>query len=167
MKIPCLLSVIIVATFIVQVFSLPPSFAANKQVHKTYNQRLTKSRADRGYTNNGTVIYNYQEIDSFDDSIDGEEIGNIVIEHGSRVREVNNVVIIKDDVKSKKDDLAIGKVSVQRSGRAGTINNSVSIDGKIDASGESMEIGTVHVNRGGLVQALDNKVEIDGEIDAH
>ena len=166
MKVLPLLSVVTVSLSILLAFSLTPSFAVDKHVHKTYNQRLVKSRADRNYTNNGTVIYNYQEIDSYDDSITGEEIGNIVIDGGSRIREVHNVVIIKDDVKSGKDNLDIGKVSIDRSGRTGTINNSVTIDGKIDASGESMKIGTVHVNRNGRVQSVDNKVEIDGGINA-
>ncbi|HIP38324.1 MAG TPA: hypothetical protein EYG88_02870 [Desulfocapsa sulfexigens] len=167
MKVPYILPVITVAIPIVLIFWLAPSFAADKHVHKTYNQRLVKSRADRNYTNNGTIIYNYQEIDSYDDSISGEQIGNIEIERGSRVRQVNNVIIIKDDVKSKKDTLEIGTVSIKKSGRVGTVNNSVTIDGKIDASGESMEIGTVHVNRSGRVQSLNNKVEIDGGINAH
>lgn len=143
-----------------------PASATGKTIHKTYNQRLIKSRAARNYTNNGTVIYNYQEIDSYDDKISGEEIGNILIDGGSRIREVHNVIIIKDDVESDKDNLDIGKVSVSRSGRIQTINNSVTIDGKVDTSGESMKIGTVQIDRGGRVRSLDNKVVIDGEINA-
>ena len=141
--------------------------ASEHHIHKNYKQRLTRSRAKRGYTNNGTVIYNYQEIDGYDDSIEGEEIGNIEVEQGSHVREVNNVVIVKGGVESEKDNLEIGKVTINKSGRAGTVNNSVTIGGDLEASGESVEIGSVHVKHGGKLHSLENKVEIHGGIDAH
>lgn len=143
-----------------------PCLASGKHVHKSYQQRLVKSRAKRGYTNNGTVVYNYQEIDSYSDDLDDDTLGNIEVEHGSHVREVNNVVIIKGDVESEKDKLEIGKVKIKRSGRAGTVNNSVVIDGKLDASGESVSIGSIKVDGGGRLESLDNKIEIHGDIDA-
>lgn len=144
-----------------------PCLASGKHIHKSYQQRLVKSRAKRGYTNNGTIVYNYQEIDSYDDDIDDETLGNIEVEHGSHVREVNNVVIIKGDVDSEKDELKIGKVKIHRSGRAGTVNNSVTIDGKLEASGKNVSIGSIKVDGGGNLESLDNKVEIHGDIDAH
>ena len=144
-----------------------PSYAGGKYVHKTYQQRLVKSRADRGYTNNGTVIYNYQEIDAYDDDLDDETLGNIEVEHGSHVREVNNVIIIKGDVESEKDELEIGKVKIRRSGRAGRVSNSVTIDGKLEASGENVSIGSIRVDSGGTLDSLENRVEIHGDIDAH
>lgn len=141
--------------------------ASGKHVHKSYQQRLVKSRAERGYTNNGTVLYNYQEIDSYNDDLDDETLGNIEVEHGSHVREINNVIIIKGDVESEKDELEIGKVKIRRSGRAGTVNNSVTIDGKLEASGKNVSIGSIKVDGGGNLESLENKVEIHGDIDAH
>ena len=144
-----------------------PCRAGGKHIHKSYRQRLVKSRADRGYTNHGTEVYNYQEIDAYDDDLDDETLGNIEVEHGSHVREVNNVIIIKGDVESEKDELEIGKVKIRRSGRAGTVNNSVTIDGKLEASGESVSIGSIKVDSGGHLDSLENKVEIHGDLDAH
>jgi len=154
--------------FLLGFIVFPPSgMTAGKYVHKNYHQRLVKSRANRGYTNHGTEVYNYHEIDSYDDSIDGEELGNVEVDRHSHVRKINNVVIVKGDVKSDKDNLEIGKVKVKRTGHATVINNSVTIDGKIDVSGESMEIGNVKINRGGTIEQVDNKVEIQGDINAH
>lgn len=148
-------------------FPFAESIAAGKYIHKTYNQRLTKSRAEEGSTNNGTVIYNYQVIDSYDDSLSGEDIGNLEVEKGSHVRRIHNVVIINDEVESTKNDLEIGKIKVERLGRVRRVDNSVTIKGGIDASGNSIEIGRVRVKKGGRISVMNNQVEIDGDIDVH
>ena len=139
--------------------------AQPRHVHKTYQQRLNKSRAEQGYTNNGTVIYNYKEIGEYSDDLEGEDIGHLKVERGSHVREVHNTVIIHGDVDSEKDALNIGKVEMDRPGRGSTIENDVTVTGDIKTSGQKTEIGTVRIDRGQFGQ-VDNSVEISGDIHA-
>ena len=141
------------------------TYAASKHVHKTYQQRLTKSRADRNYTNNGTVLYNYQEIDEYSDDLVGEEIGHLEFEPGAHVRKVYNTVIIHGDVDSDKDELAIGKVEMDNPGSGGTIQNDVTISGDVKTKGETVEIGTVRISKGQF-KRINNSVEIEGDINA-
>ncbi len=141
------------------------TYAASKHVHKSYQQRLNKSRAERGYTNNGTVIYNYQEIDAYSDELEDEEIGHLKTERIGHVREIHNTVIIHGNVDSEKEELAIGKVDLEKPGSGGTIENDVTITGDVKAQGETLEIGTVRIG-GGQYEHVDNSVEIQGDIHA-
>ncbi len=129
-------------------------------MHKTYDQRLIKSRAARGYTNHGKALYNYQEIDTYSDNLKGEEIGHLKVK--KRVREVHNVIIVHDDVKSEKEKLAIGKVDMRNS--RGSVNNQVVVHGDIEAESEILEIGTVRSRN--QLKKVGNSVNVKGDIHA-
>jgi hypothetical protein len=141
--------------------------AESKVVHKTHEQRINKARADMQYTNRGTKIYNYQEIDKYSDSLVGDKIGIIDFEKEGyeHVREVNNSVIIKDDVDSEKDYLGIGVVEANTPGRVKKINNDVTITGDVNADGEEVEIGVVRIEQGDAEQ-INNTTKIEGKITA-
>lgn len=131
---------------------------------RTYEEKLIRNRAANGYTKGGTAKYNYQEIRSYNDGIEGEEIGNIEVEPD--VREVHNVIIIKNGVKSKKDDLAIGKIEGKRPDSKLEIDNDVVIEGDVKASGKDIEIGTVGVGTNRQAKDVDTAVKITGDINA-
>ena len=138
--------------------------AAEEYTGRTYKQKLIKSRAEKGYTNRGTVLYNYSEVGSYNDGVSSEALGNVEVD--SRVREVHNAVIIHDDVKSKKDDLDIGQVKIKKHHSDVEVDNEVVIDGDVNASGETMEIGTVRMGKGGRDINIDNSVQVKGGINA-
>ena len=139
-------------------FCITFAHAGDKYEHKSYDKKLVKSRAAKGYDNNGTVIYNYQEVDEYTDELDDETIGVIELEGG--VREINNVIIIKGDVESEKDHLKIGTVTGESSDDV-TVNNSVTIEGGVNAENEGISLGTVRV---GGADEVSNEVEVGGDI---
>lgn len=157
----------IAAISVMGIFFLLPSVishAAEEYTSRTYRQKLIKSRAEQGYTNRGKVVYSYSEIDSYNDNLKDEEIGNIDVQ--SRVRELHNVIIIHDDVRSKKDELAVGHLQFKKPNPNVEIENNITIDGNIKASGESMEIGTVRIDNYGQTEKVDSTVLIKGGINA-
>jgi len=129
---------------------------------KTYHQTVTKRMEESGFTNRGTVKYNYVEIDKYNDSLGGDEIGYIDLEQDAHVNTVYNSVIIHGDVDSKKDALAIGKITGKD---ARYIQNDVRITGDVSAEGDVVELGTVKL-KGGAAQRINNAVEISGDIHA-
>ncbi len=137
-----------------------PGMAGDKYEGRSYQERLVKSRAERGYTNHGTVIYNYQEVDEYSDDLDDETIG--VIKPESRVREIHNYVIIRGGVESEKDRLEIGTVT-GRSGRDLKVDNSVTIEGDVRTRGKQVDVGTVRTRN--APGEITNEVEIRGDID--
>ena len=139
--------------------------AAEEYTGRSYNQKIIKSRADRGYTNRGQVLYKYSEVGAYHDGIDDEKIGNLEVD--SSVREVHNVTIIHGDVKSKKKDLEVGHLDFKKSRQVTDVDNEVVIDGDVSASGESMEIGTVRMGNGGNSKNIENSVTIKGDVNAH
>ncbi|MDO9041830.1 MAG: hypothetical protein Q7U64_05740 [Desulfocapsaceae bacterium] len=160
-----IISSIFLFTLCSNALTLQTCLAENKVVHKTHDQRINKARAEMQYTNRGTKIYNYQEIDKYSDSLVGDKIGIIDFEKEDyeHVREVNNSVIIKDDVDSEKDYLGIGVVEANTPGRVKKINNDVTITGDINADGEDVEIGIVRVEQGS-VESVNNTTKIEGKI---
>lgn len=139
--------------------------AAEEYTGRTYKQKIIKSRADRGYSNRGKVLYKYSEVGEYSDDLDDEKIGNLKVDSG--VREVHNVTIIHGDVKSKKQDLEVGHLNFKKSRQVTDVNNEVVIGGDVDASGESMEIGTVRLGSDGNSKNINNSVTIRGDVDGH
>lgn len=132
-----------------------------------YDQKLTKSRANRGYDAHGTAIYSYIEVDEYSDELDPEEeLGAFEVEAG--VREVHSVVIINGDVNSELDDLRIGTVRAGRGGSLREVNSRVNIDGGVDSTGGgSVNIGVVNLNNRPRRQIrVENRVDIDGSFES-
>ncbi len=133
-------------------------WAGSQHIHKTYKQRLIKSRAERGYDNHGRALYNFKEIDEYSDDLKGEEIGDLKV--GSGVREVYNVVIVHNGIDSEKEELEVGKVKMKSAAK--NVHNEVIVEDGITAESEEMEIGTVKVKSSDGV--IHNEVVIDGNI---
>lgn len=151
---------IALAASLVLAHSAVPGMAGEKYEGRSYQERLVKSRAERGYTNHGTVIYNYQEVDEYSDDLDDETIG--VIDPESRVREIHNYVIIRSGVESEKEHLEIGTVTGE-SGRGLRVDNSVTIEGDVRGRGDQVNVGTVRTRS--APGEITNEVDIHGDID--
>ncbi|HAE42416.1 MAG TPA: hypothetical protein DCG34_05780 [Clostridiales bacterium] len=132
----------------------------------TYKTNIIKGRAAKGYTNRGTAVYNYVEINKYNDGIGGEEIGNLDVK--SNVREVHNGVVIKNGVKSKKEDLDIGKIEVKKPHSSLEVDNNVVVKGSVKASSaKDIELGTVSMgNNGTTTKDVDSNVHVKGGINA-
>lgn len=132
-----------------------------------YDRKLIKSRAERGYTNNGTVQYYYSEIDDYSDELNPEEeLGAFEAEPGAR--KVHSRVIINGEVNSELEDLRIGTISSGRGGSLRSVDNGVTINGGVSVSGgENVSIGTIEINnriRG--ASTMKNRVDIDGSLES-
>ena len=130
--------------------------------NRIYQNKKIKSRTARGYSNHGTIIYNYQEIDHYSDDLVGEELGNL--DPKSKVREIHNRIIVNDRIQSEKDELSIGKISVSGT-RIKEIDNEVTIKNGISARGDRVSVGSVQI-QGGRVDRVLNRVEIKGRVHA-
>jgi len=133
-----------------------------------YDEIITRSRANRGFTNNGTIIYNYNEIVSEcdDECLTEENLGNITLDRNSHVREIHNRIIIDDGIQAFGEDVYIGNITIDRNGSIRNIQNRIRIDGDITSNRDEIRIGDVDINRGGSIEELQNFITIEGDVDA-
>jgi len=130
-----------------------------------YNDMKIESRAKRGYTNHGTVIYNYHEIRHYNDNLSNRTLGNLDVKK-KHVRKIYDRTYIQGPVKSSKGKLDIGAISV--TGRRGSVSvdNTVTVRGGVKARGKEIKLGTVETSRSNLKE-IKNRVNVRGSVSLH
>lgn len=130
---------------------------------ETTSEKLIRSRAKRGVSHGGTVVYNYNRVTKYDDELSAEALGNILLDKRSRVRRIFNAVNIEGKVNAA-DGIAIGNFALEQAHIHEAINF-VDIKGAIDAHGGT-HIGNIEVNNSTSINNILNCVHIRGDIDA-
>lgn len=158
----------VVSNLLITVFIAPTVLAAEiSKKPSIYDKKKVKSRAQRGYSNNGKEIYSYTTVNSWDDSLaslktedgDADLLGNVEVKDG--VRKVHNVTIVKDSVNSNLKEVQIGNVDVEND--TDDIVNFVEIEGDLNPQHDA-KIGVVTL-KSGEAKNINSTVKVGTEVD--
>ena len=131
-----------------------------------YSKLKVKNRAAIGFTNSGTAMYNYQEIDEYSDELTDEEKGNIELKGElENVREVYNYIDVKKGISDAEDNVTLGTVRANSGKRVKVIDNTVTVHGGVSGKLKKVSIGGVQI-RNTRVRRINSHVSIKGDINA-
>lgn len=129
-----------------------------------YDHLITRSRQQRGWTNHGTEVYLAPEIDGRSGPYTDEELGNYIVEGGSRLRKIHVSPRVRNDMDCQDEKLRIGVVEVEDRAVVNKVEINVDVDG--DITGSDVFIGGVRLKRGGRIKKARIRTQIKGDVDA-
>jgi len=152
--------VIVIGAFIL----LGTAFAGGNNF--VYNKVKVKNRSAIGFTNSGTAVYNYQEINEYSDELSEQEKGNIQLNGElESVREVYNYINVRKGISGAAGDVTLGRITINSKKKVRVIENVITVNGGISRRGKKISIGGVQIKNTKVGRVTSN-ITIKGDIHA-
>ena len=129
-----------------------------------YQLKKIKNRSSRGFTANGTVIYQYTRVDRRARPEDAANVGNVDVGRRSHVRDVYNRTVIDRNLNVRNQSVSIGEVTVNGANTLDSVDNRTRVSGDLTSSGGQVNTGNIKTHGNARINNLRNSVTVQGNV---
>ncbi|MEG3618765.1 hypothetical protein V5T82_09885 [Magnetovibrio sp. PR-2] len=147
------------------VLTLPQTLHAGDATPEgIYQLKKIKNRSSRGFTANGTVVYQYTRVDRRAKPEDAAKVGNINVGKRSHVRDVYNRTVIDRNLNLQNKSVSIGEVTINGANTLNSVDNRTQVSGDLSSSGGQINTGNIKTHGNARINTLRNSVTVQGNV---